>query len=394
MTATSKDDADRWPLWSWLACAAIVAASAVLLLGMGRTLWCKGGEWWLWSGDIWSMHNSQHLLDAYSFSHVLHGFLFYSLFALPLVRSIGHGARLVSAVAVEAAWEILENTNMMIDRYREVTISLDYFGDTVFNSVADIATCVAGYVLAAWLPALATASLFVIVELVMLVWIRDGLLLNVLMLVWPLQEVREWQMGAAAMPPTARLARASVSGAGVREEQVLNEIRDLGLVARDLLQEAPGPLPQVRLRGRIRLGVAHRVRDEPLDPGKDLRVLPVALVEPRQRRGELGPEVAEQPHLFDEEMPVDRLVQADDVVAQRGGPAARLSGAELGSGVVEEAPQVLAETPESPVLFQRVVERGALRILAHPLGSPRSHGERGPSARTPPAHSVTFATGK
>ncbi len=173
----------RWPVWSWLACLAMVAASAIALRGMGRTMWCRGGEWWLWSGDVWSMHNSQHLFDAYSLSHVLHGFLFYGLLAIPLVRGLGHGVRLVVAVALEAAWEILENTDVMIDRYREVTISLDYFGDSVMNSVADMAACVAGYLLAAFMPAMATAAVFVAVELVMLVWIRDGLVLNVLMLV-------------------------------------------------------------------------------------------------------------------------------------------------------------------------------------------------------------------
>ena len=133
------------------------------------------------------------MLDPYTFSHVLHGLLFYA--ALRLVPGTSRpGLRFTLALALEAIWEILENTPMMIAKYREATISLDYFGDSIVNSVADIGACALGYLLARTIPARASIAIFITVEISMILWIRDSLLLNVLMLVWPLEAIRNWQM--------------------------------------------------------------------------------------------------------------------------------------------------------------------------------------------------------
>ncbi|MCB9675466.1 MAG: DUF2585 family protein [Alphaproteobacteria bacterium] len=161
---------------------------------MGRVPWCKCASWVPWSWDIWSLHNSQHILDPYSFSHALHGVLFYAGIFIVL-RGRFPRAGVVLAAAIEAAWEILENTPMVIQHYRETTISLDYYGDSVANSVADIVCCVAGYAIAAVVPVWVSAIGFALTELMLVVWIKDSLLLNIVMLVWPMEAIKQWQMG-------------------------------------------------------------------------------------------------------------------------------------------------------------------------------------------------------
>ena len=172
----------------------VLLAAAVLLL-MGRVPICTCGTVKLWTGAVNVSENSQHLSDWYSPSHVVHGFLFFWLSWLFRGRA-GLGLRLVAAVAVEAGWEILENTDRVIERYRAATVSLHYFGDSVVNSMSDIAFIIAGFLLASRLPAWATVSIAVGLELLTLAVIRDNLTLNVLMLVWPLDAVRRWQAGA------------------------------------------------------------------------------------------------------------------------------------------------------------------------------------------------------
>lgn len=180
--------------WVALAGAVVVGVAVVVLRAMGRIWWCACDGWSPVSFDTWSPHNSQHLFDAYTFSHVLHGVVFYGALRL-LLGARWPAGRVVGAAAIEAAWEVLENTPWIIDRYRAVTVSLDYTGDTVVNSIADIASCVVGYLFSRFAPAWASVTLFVATELVMLAWIRDSLLLNVLMLVWPVEAVRVWQSG-------------------------------------------------------------------------------------------------------------------------------------------------------------------------------------------------------
>src|SRR4029077_20979363 len=139
----------------------------------------------LWSGDIRSGHNSQHLLDPYSFTHALHGLLFFALLR-PLAGKLGFGTRLVLALLLEAAWEVAENSDSVIERYRHATIALGYAGDSVVNSLGDIASCGLGFFLASRLRVRWSMTLFLAVELILLAIYRDCLTLNVLMLVQPL----------------------------------------------------------------------------------------------------------------------------------------------------------------------------------------------------------------
>jgi hypothetical protein len=178
----------------WLVVAAILAITAFQLQQQGRVWWCACGHLNPWAGDIWSSHNSQHGFDPYSFTHVLHGVLFWGLLAWLLPR-LPLSWRLALALAFEAVWEVLENTPAIIQRYREATIGLGYEGDSITNSMADILCCGIGCLLARRLGFRRSAVLFVVTELVLLVWVRDNLTLNILMLTWPIDAIKTWQMG-------------------------------------------------------------------------------------------------------------------------------------------------------------------------------------------------------
>lgn len=154
---------------------------------------CACGSIQFWSGQICSANNSQHFLDPYSFTHVLHGFLFFWLIAWLLWR-LRANWQLALAVAVEACWEVFENTNFIIDRYRSETAALGYNGDTVVNSFGDILCCLVGFIVARRLGLRRSLVVFAVLELVLIVWIKDSLLLEILMLVVPIDAVRSWQM--------------------------------------------------------------------------------------------------------------------------------------------------------------------------------------------------------
>lgn len=179
-------------LW-YLVTAAVVAATAFVLWAMGRALWCPCGYVDLW-GTIATPEANQQILDWYSPSHLLHGLLFYAALWL-LARRMDLGGRLVIATLVECAWEIIENTNAVIDRYREVTVSLDYTGDSVLNSLSDIAAMLVGFWLARRLPVWVSVVIVIGFEVLTAIVIRDGLALNIIMLLWPLEAVRVWQAG-------------------------------------------------------------------------------------------------------------------------------------------------------------------------------------------------------
>jgi hypothetical protein len=179
-----------------LGVAAVVLVTAAVLVGMGRVPICTCGTVKLWHGVVFSSENSQHLSDWYSFTHVVHGFAFYGLLWLA-GRRWPVGIRLIAATAIEGAWEILENTTMVIERYREVTISLDYYGDSVINSVSDIFTMILGFVVAARLPVWASVAAVIGLEIFLLIAIRDNLALNLLMLLAPIEAVRDWQSALA-----------------------------------------------------------------------------------------------------------------------------------------------------------------------------------------------------
>lgn len=167
----------------------------LVLRGYGRVWWCKYGDLRIFTGEAWnSPHTSQHLLDPYTFTHVLHGVLFFWMAAL-IFKHSSNGWRFFVAVLVESGWEVFENSTYIIEKYRANTISLDYFGDSVLNSFGDVLACGVGFWVAAKLGWWRSLAFFVLVEVVLLVWIKDSLLLNVLMLIYPSEAIKNWQLG-------------------------------------------------------------------------------------------------------------------------------------------------------------------------------------------------------
>ncbi len=178
--------------------AGVMFLFALALYLMGQVPICKCGYVKLWHGVTASSENSQHLSDWYSFSHIIHGFAFYWVLWLlkkkwPVLEPLG--LRLILAIIFETSWELFENTDFIINRYREVTISLDYYGDSVINSVFDVLFTILGFGLARKMPVWATIFAVVALEIFVGYFIRDNLTLNIVMLLYPLDFVRTWQMG-------------------------------------------------------------------------------------------------------------------------------------------------------------------------------------------------------
>jgi hypothetical protein len=183
----------RFWLYLFLA-AAIIALQAVVLLAMGQPPICTCGTVKLWHGVVLSPENSQHLTDWYTFSHIIHGFGFYLLLWLAAPRT-PIGLRLVLAVVIEAGWEILENSPIIIDRYRQQALAQGYVGDSVINSVCDTLAMVFGFWLARILPVRLVIALTVAMELFVGIMIRDNLTLNIIQLIHPSAAISRWQAG-------------------------------------------------------------------------------------------------------------------------------------------------------------------------------------------------------
>jgi len=172
----------------------IIAITAVILLLLGRVPWCECGYIKFWHGETVSSENSQHITDPYTFTHILHGVGFFFILWI-IGKRWPLGVRGIIAVAAESFWEVIENTSWIINRYREATISLDYYGDSIINSVGDIITAGIAFWLASKLPVWVTISGVILIEALLLYFIRDSLLLNIIMLIYPLEAIKNWQTG-------------------------------------------------------------------------------------------------------------------------------------------------------------------------------------------------------
>jgi hypothetical protein len=182
----------------WILMFLSVALMVFLLWTQERIWFCKwDSPLYLWSSDVWSKHNSQHLFDPYLFTHLLHGFLF--LWGLDLIihkllgKNLSFAWLLFFAVLIESFWEVVENSKYIIEIYRANTASLEYFGDSIVNSFGDILACAAGFIIAYILKFRWSLIVFLLVEIILILTIKDSLLINILMLIYPIEAIKTWQ---------------------------------------------------------------------------------------------------------------------------------------------------------------------------------------------------------
>jgi hypothetical protein len=178
----------------WIVAMVAVVATVILLKSFGRLWWCACNQFALWSPDAYGPHNSQHLFDPYAFTHVEHGFLFFGLLWW-IAPNMKYPWRFCWSVVIECLWESLENSSIVIERFRAATAAQGYTGDTVVNVIGDVVACGAGFWIAGRIGFRWTLLLAVILEVGLLFTIRDNLLLNVVMLFWPIEAIKNWQLG-------------------------------------------------------------------------------------------------------------------------------------------------------------------------------------------------------
>jgi hypothetical protein len=184
----------------WFLILIALILMGVMLTHEGRIWWCKWDTpFYLATLDAWSRHTSQHFFDPYSLTHFLHGFLF--LWALDIIihkilgKRISFAWLLFIAVFTETVWEVFENSQYIIERYREQTASLDYFGDSIANSFGDVIACIIGFITAYLLRFWRSLAVFIIIEIILILTIRDSLLINIIMLIYPIEAIKIWQTG-------------------------------------------------------------------------------------------------------------------------------------------------------------------------------------------------------
>lgn len=188
----------RWR-WTLAALVALLALQGVVEWGMGRSPLGPDGKFGWWDGDIWSSENSQRLADPYSFSHIGHGILFFAFLWL-VARKLPLRHRFLIAVLVEVGWEILENSPIIINRYRSATIALGYTGDSIMNSLSDVMMMCLGFLLAARARPWVSVAILLVMEIGCAIWVRDNLTLNVIMLIHPVEAIKHWQSAGHPMP--------------------------------------------------------------------------------------------------------------------------------------------------------------------------------------------------
>jgi hypothetical protein len=177
----------------------VLALTSAAELAMGRSPLGPDGRFGWWEGDIWSSENSQRVADPYSFSHIVHGILLFAALWL-LARRIPVRHRFMLALLIEAGWEVLENSPLIIDRYRAATISVGYVGDSILNSCSDVVMMCLGFLLAHRARVRISVAAVLVMEVACLLWVRDNLTLNAIMLVHPIDAIRAWQAAGRPLP--------------------------------------------------------------------------------------------------------------------------------------------------------------------------------------------------